>query len=270
MTSVERRGVHRRHLLAGLGATSLIAVLGASANEGSNPHWNYDEESEEGPDHWGDLVINGTPAAACAVGERQSPIDLIESEIEFVDATDIAFNYQILESLTIEDNGHTIEIKVPAGNTITLEERDFELAQFHFHAPSEHTIAGSAVAMEMHMVHSHSDGKVVVLSLLIQEGEPNAAFADIFAQLPEHQHQPVEITGIAIDPLAFFPESSTTVRYDGSLTTPPCSEIVRWVIFAEPIQLGSDQIGVFTSLYSDNARPAQDIGDRTIVADEGD
>ncbi len=234
-------------------------------------HWGY--EADNGPDDWGSM----DPAwILCAEGLEQSPIDLADSadielpgvEIHTPSGQEVAILNQegVLGAL---DNGHTIQINSKTGETMTVGDRTYALVQFHFHAPSEHTVDGEHFPMEMHFVHQAADGALAVVGVLIEEGAENLGIAPLWAQLAE---APGTETTVQI-PAGFadhiFPGDVTGIfHYDGSLTTPPCSEGVKWYVRKTPTQLSGDQIAAFTAIYDHNNRPVQTLNDRTLYLDE--
>ena len=233
------------------------------------PVWHY--EGAEGPANWGKL----SPAfASCGEGQHQSPIDIskpsrgttAELKTAFPPAAlRIAHHEHIADGI---NNGHTIQINYPAADTLTLGPASYQLVQYHFHSPSEHTVDGKHFPMEMHMVHKSPGGELAVVGVLIAEGAHNAAFAPVWTNLPAQKGVETHFPSVNVDVDALLPAARTTFRYDGSLTTPPCSEGVRWIIMTTPIQLSTEQIGAFTRLIKDNNRPVQRLNGRTVVTDD--
>lgn len=223
-------------------------------------HWGY--SGDVGPDHWGALSPD---YALCADGGAQSPIDIHgASELDLVD---IDFRYGETAN-TIFNNGHTIQVNVDAGSAILYNGIRYELLQFHFHAPSEHTIDGVAAPMEIHFVHQDvNSGNLAVVGVLLVEGDQaNAAYAPIFDFLPTEISDP-ETMGEPFALAALLPEARRYYTYQGSLTTPPCSEIARWLLFANPVELSAEQIRSFTKIFAGNARPTQPLGMRDLLLD---
>ncbi len=242
-------------------------------DEGHAAHWGY--EADNGPDAWGSMDPEWV---LCAEGLEQSPIDLTNAtEIELPGAeihTPSEQEVGVLNQLNQEgvigalDNGHTIQINSKTGETMTVGDRSYALVQFHFHAPSEHTVDGEHFPMEMHFVHQAEDGALAVVGVLIEEGAQNPGIAPLWAQLAA---APGSETAVRI-PAGFaddiFPGDAGIYHYDGSLTTPPCSEGVKWYVRKTPTQLSKDQIAAFTAIYDNNNRPVQARGDRTLYLDE--
>lgn len=218
------------------------------------PHWTYDEAPE-----WGEL---DEQYAACGTGERQSPVDLAGATDE--DLADPVLDYQPFE-LTVTDTNHSIQVGYETGSTLTLDDAAYELVQLHFHAPSEHTIDGKRAAAEIHFVHGDRDGPFVVLGVLVEEGPPEAAMVDVFDHLPVGAGDSNADT--FFDAAELLPDSLAAYRYAGSLTTPPCTEDVTWLVLAEPVTWSAEQLALLTARYDDNARPLQDLHDRPLVLD---
>ncbi|HEY8100161.1 MAG TPA: carbonic anhydrase family protein [Burkholderiaceae bacterium] len=219
----------------------------AEAHEESK-HWSYD--GEDGPSHWGKL---NTAWAQCATGKRQSPID-IHDGIK-VDLEPIQFEYKPVH-YKVTDNGHTIQVDLEPGNHFTLTGHTYELLQFHFHRPSEEHVNGKGFQMVVHLVHKGDDGKLAVVALLVDEGVANSIIQNVWNNLPLEKSDPVVPTGL-IDVSQLLPMSREYYTYMGSLTTPPCSEEVLWMVMKQPIKMSAPQIAIFARLYPMNARPIQ-------------
>ena len=221
-------------------------------------HWGY--EGASGPTAWGALSAE---YILCAEGKQQSPIDIAAGSPQ--DLPEIAFHYRPT-NLSIVNNGHTIQVNYTAGSSIEVGGIVYKLLQFHFHAPSEHTINGKHSALEMHLVHQNSDGALAVIGVLIDSGQTNEEFAPIWSELPakagEEQHS--ENTIIQADNL--LPDQHKYHTYDGSLTTPPCSEGVRWFVLQSPIEMSESQISTFENIINNNNRPVQSLNGREILA----
>ncbi len=221
-------------------------------------HWTY--EGEEGPGNWGAI----DPAyATCGTGKSQSPIDI--SAPGEKDLTNISFHYQPSE-VNILNNGHTAQVNYDAGSYIELDGVRYDVAQFHYHAPSEHTLNGKSFAAELHIVHKSADGKLAVVGLLLNEGAENAAFAPFINNLPAEKADAKD-AGVKINAADFLPAVQTTFRYSGSLTTPPCSEGVSWLVMTTPVELSAAQLGALEGLFEGNNRPVQALNDRPLVED---
>ncbi len=217
--------------------------------------WSYDGEG--GPARWGKI----DPAnAKCETGERQSPIDIREGIR--VELEPVVFDYKPVR-FNVVDNGHTIQVNLGAGNSISILGRRYDLVQFHFHKPSEERINGIGYDMVVHLVHKDMDGKLVEVALLIQQGKPNSLVQTIWNNMPLEKNETVAPPG-TIDLSQLLPVNRQYYTYMGSLTTPPCTEGVLWVVYKEPIELSQEQISIFSRMYPMNARPVQSSAGRLI------
>lgn len=232
-------------------ARQKAAAHDAERTGGANSHaahWTY--EGEGGPIRWGRL----NPAwTQCENGTRQSPID-IRDGIK-VDLDPVIFDYKPAR-FSVVDNGHTIQVNLGAGNYISVMGRMYELQQFHFHRPSEERVNGQSFQMVAHLVHKNADGKLAVVAVLIEEGKAHGTVQSVWNNLPLEKNEAVS-PAIGMDLNQLLPERREYYTYMGSLTTPPCSEGVLWIVLKEPIQMSSQQIAIFARLYPMNARPLQ-------------
>lgn len=222
------------------------------------PHWTY--EGEEGPEHWGEL---DPTYALCGTGTHQSPIDI--SAPSDNDLTNIGFHYQPSE-VHIFNNGHTVQVNYDAGSFIELDAVRYDLLQFHYHAPSEHVVDGKSFAAEIHLVHKNTEGQLAVVGILLEEGNENLAFEPFINHMPVEKSE-VKNAGITTNANEFLPNIQTTFRYSGSLTTPPCSEGVNWLVMTMPVELSPGQLSKLDEVFENNNRPLQDLNDRSIVED---
>ncbi len=229
-------------------------------------HWGYG--GEIGPEQWADLRPEFT---LCGEGTEQSPIDLVGARAVEGTALVRKIGEEVLtleqraQVLDLMDNGHTIQVTSDAAVAIDLDDEHYDLVQYHFHAPSEHTIGGVHAPLEVHSVHKSAAGKLAVLGVLVEEGERNPGWDPLLVALPsgpgDARH--LEVPDIAIDKIQLEPESY--YRYRGSLTTPPCSESVEWIVAAEKHQISPEQMAALTSHLRDNNRPVQALGNREIL-----
>jgi carbonic anhydrase len=229
-------------------------------------HWGYG--GDIGPTAWATL----SPAyALCAEGKGQSPINLTKTdasgELKWnVDYKQTSMKIAHTEHMEdIIDNGHTIQVSVDEGSTLTLGDKKFMLKQFHFHTPSEHTIDGKNMPMEMHMVHQSDDGNLAVLGILFKEGKTaNPNLAKIIANLPAAKGQTNHVKDQQLDLNVQIPADNYAYHYIGSLTTPPCSENVQWLVLREMVTVTADQINALSSRISPNNRPTQPLNERKV------
>lgn len=238
-------------------AAAVIAILSTAAIAGSDhPHWTY--EGSEGPEHWGGLSEAFT---ACSLGQHQSPVNL-KSGTQLHEHENIKLEWKPFAPVVL-NNGHTIQAAAAAGNTTTFGDKTYSLEQMHFHHPSEHTVDGKPAPMEAHFVNKSADGKILVLGVLIDEGKASDAIAKLWAVAPQTQGDAQAKESIDFSKL--IPSRSKFFNYSGSLTTPPCSESVEWIVLADPITASKEQIETFAKLYPDNSRPVQALHDRTVT-----
>jgi carbonic anhydrase len=218
-------------------------------------HWDYNGAT--GPDSWGRMQPE---FGKCATGSRQSPID-IRGGIA-VDLEPIKFDYRP-SAFSVIDNGHTVQVNVESGNAITITGRRYELVQFHFHRPSEERIDGRQYDMVVHLVHKDPDGHLAVVAVLLDRGSAQAIVQAVWNNLPLEKGDEVH-AGTKIDLAQLLPQDKRYYTYMGSLTTPPCSEGVLWMVMKQPVPISSDQLAIFSRLYPMNARPIQQADGRLI------
>jgi carbonic anhydrase len=218
-------------------------------------HWGYDGEGA--PANWGNLKPE---YATCASGKRQSPID-IRGGIK-VDLAPIRFAYKPTK-FTVVDNGHTVQVNVGAGSTIHVLGKRYELVQFHFHKPSEERINGRPFDMVIHFVHKDYDDNLAVIAVLLETGAENPQIQTLWNNMPLEPHQEVLALDV-LEPAKLIPQDTAHWTYMGSLTTPPCTENVLWMVIKQPMQVSPEQIAIFARLYKNNARPIQPTSGRLI------
>jgi carbonic anhydrase len=224
----------------------------APAAPAKEAHWDYASQHA-----WRDLSKD---AAACAVGGRQSPINLYDQPA--VDAPDLDFAYAGVEA-NFFNNGHTLQVAAPEGLAFNAGGKVFSLLQAHFHSPSEHRIDGESFGLEVHFVHKTPEGRLGVVGIVFREGRENPALGALFSKIPAKNG---EANGVKVyfDPSAFLPAQRTYFQYDGSLTTPPCSEGVLWRVMREPIEASAAQIAAFKEAVGENARELQPLNGRLV------
>lgn len=240
----------------------LLGVAGCAHSDhaaaGHAAHWSY--AGDTGPTHWGSLAPE---YALCAKGTQQSPIDI--KQTTSVDLPNLALHYSATP-VEIVNNGHTVQVNYAPGSWMEVDGTRYDLLQFHFHSPSEHTIAGKHAAAEMHLVHKSKDGTLAVVGVLLEEGAANSSFDPVWNNLPSKPGaaQRFEAT---VDVTSLLPTDQRTYRYPGSLTTPPGTEGVHWYLMQEPVRLSKGQIAAFTRVYRGNNRPTQALNGRTVQLD---
>jgi len=233
----------------------------AEAHAGGGPvHWGY--TGEGAPERWAAL---NPEFSTCAIGTRKSPIDIREGIR--VDLEKIQFDYRP-SGFSVLDNGHTVQVNVAPGNSLQIMGRRFELLQFHFHRPSEERINGRQFDMVAHLVHKDADGKLAVVAVLLERGRDQPLIQTIWNNLPLEKNEALPAQ-VSIDLNQLLPEDRAYYTYMGSLTTPPCSEGVLWMVLRQPVQLSMNQISIFSRLYPMNARPIQSGSGRLIKESSG-
>ncbi len=233
----------------------LLSSAGALAQDAA-PAWGY--KGAMGPSHWASL---STDFQECKVGKAQSPIDIRGAKM--ADLPAIEFNYQA-EPLHIINNGHTIEVNVPPGSSITVGGKRYELVQFHFHHPSETKLGGQGFPLELHLVHKDGDGKLAVVAVLMAEGSANPVLANIFKYIPAEKGKESAPDGVGVDATKLLPTNRAYYTFPGSLTTPPCSEAVTWFVLRSPVRVSKKEVASFAAQYPLNARPDQPLHGRLV------
>ncbi len=213
-------------------------------------HWSY--EGEGGPAHWGHLSHD---FETCSTGKSQSPIDI--SDAVKTDE-DIKLHYT-KSPLRIINNGHTIQVNIDKGSYAEINGKKYDLLQFHFHTPSEHTVKGEAFPMEVHLVHKSSDGKLAVIGVMLKEGKKNTIIQSVWDNLPKEEEKDKLVKGVSISADELLPTVRKYYNYSGSLTTPPCTEGVDWNVMVNPVEMSREQVEKFKTFYEMNARPVQPL-----------
>jgi len=245
------------HSMAGLSLVLALSVQASTVQPGHEEHWGY--RVADGPAKWGSIK----PAfKLCAEGKSQSPINIQGSIGK--GAPKVQLNYND-SSAAIENNGHTIQVNMNNGGYVEMEQKKYYLVQFHFHAPSEEQINGKSADMVAQLVHKTKEGEMLVIAVLLNRGAKNELLAPVFDNLPKAKgkiwkldHTKLNLTKLIPKPLSYY-------YFPGSLTTPPCTEGVRWFVMKRPQQISSQQYQLYTQLYKNNVRNIQPIMQRKIV-----
>jgi carbonic anhydrase len=244
-----------------LGTTSLclffVGSLTACVHPGGedHPHWAY--EGEAGPGAWGHLSAQYQP---CAAGRHQSPVNVDTEHAAIARLPTLSVHYAKPSSAEV-NNGHTVQVLVQPGDFIRFGHTRFELEQFHLHHPSEHILNGLHFPLEIHFVHRSKSAGLLVMAVFVQEGAEHSGLHALFDHLPG-DHETVKVTA---DLRTLLPNDDQFVEYRGSLTTPPCSEGVTWLIRTTPIFASMDQIDRFASLFPHNNRPLMPLNERPLL-----
>jgi carbonic anhydrase len=246
-----------------LPAAAHSADTAATAHAGSHPaHWSY--SGATGPAKWSGI---DEKFGTCALGQTQSPIDIRTADVQAAALPAISFDYKPTP-LKIIDNGHTIQVNIAPGSSITVGDKRYDLLQFHFHKPSEERVDGKAYALVAHLVHRSEDGKLAVVAVLMDKGAKHPLIQAVFDNLPTTKEKESAVAGIGIDLNALLPENRAYYSFAGSLTTPPCSEEVSWFVLKTPTQVSAEQIARFGRVYAMNARPVQPLNGRVVQASQ--
>jgi carbonic anhydrase len=241
-------------------AGDCVVKAAEESSHSADPHWTY--EGEAGPDHWAEL---SPKFEMCGIGARQTPIDLSAKDVVPMGLEDVQFNYSAVAGKVV-NNGHTIQVNLEAGNSIVVDGATYNLAQFHFHTPSEHTIDGGSYPMELHLVHKDEKGNLAVVGIMLEKGEKNPVLSQVWSKMPKAEGKPVALKE-PLDMNALLPTDRSAYRYLGSLTTPPCSEGVKWIVMKSSMAITTKQLAGFKKIFPMNARPLQPINARSIVED---
>ncbi|WP_245721747.1 carbonic anhydrase [Nocardia crassostreae] len=221
------------------------------------PHWDYDAE---GPGHWADL---DRAYLVCQAGREQSPIDL-SAQARLAPGGDIGIEYGPVSAVELVNTGHTIQGSPVSGDhRLAIGNQSFRLAQFHFHLPGEHTVDGVGSVMELHLVHKSETGAAAVLGILLQQGAGASVFDPVLADIPGRPG--AKVTTGPIDLRAFVPADTSHFRYQGSLTTPPCSEGVAWTVLRAPVAVSAAVVDRYRAVFPHSNRPVQPLNGRTVI-----
>lgn len=232
-----------------------LAALGLSlALFGSAHAANWGYEGNHGPEHWGEF------ASECAQGKNQSPID-IHSATQ-AELAKLQLDYQG-KVVALTNNGHTLQTSIEGENVLTIDGKAFALKQFHFHTPSENHVDGKSYPLEAHYVHADEQGNLAVVAVFFEQGKANPALANLLENVPERD-QNVAIRA-PFDANALIPSDKDYYRFNGSLTTPPCSEGVRWLVIKDPQSISAEQIAQFEHVMGENNRPVQPLNARMVL-----
>ena len=224
----------------------------AVASDDEAVTWSY--SGETGPAEWATL---SEEYAACAVGSEQSPIDIPGETAQNAELPALSFDYGAA-SARIEDGGHGVLVTPETSLGLTIGDDRYSLLQFHAHDPSEHTIDGRSYPLEIHFVHQNEAGQLAVVGVMIEEGEADPAFGPVIEGLQ------ADGATATVEFAQLLPERLDYFTYDGSLTTPPCSEGVRWIVLAEPIQIGAEQLAALSEGHGATNRPVQPLEGRIV------
>ncbi|HAU3359254.1 TPA: carbonic anhydrase family protein [Salmonella enterica subsp. salamae] len=234
-----------------------VAPLSVLAN---STHWGY--EGNGAPEHWGNL---DEAFKTCQSGTSQSPVNISSQSVHNQQLAELDVQYADGPS-TLLNNGHTLQAEMSSytPDSIQVGSDVYTLKQFHFHAPSENTIDGKHYALEMHLVHQDRAGKIAVVAVMFDIGEPNDALESLWQSIPSTGGNTPLFLPVNINEL--LPADKNYWRYNGSLTTPPCSEHVSWFVMKSPLTLSQEQLSKFKeAIPHNNNRPVQPLNGREVV-----
>jgi len=243
----------KSRIAAALTITIAIGWAGTAAGQ----HWAY--KGDAGPENWSKVDPKFT---MCAIGKNQSPIDLANQ----VKADLKPFKTDYKQGATdIVNNGHTVQVNFGAGNTLMVDGRTFELKQFHFHSPSENKLNGRQFPMEAHLVHADKDGNLAVVAVMFDEGAENAFISKLWSAMPGKGGDKNSLPA-GLSAAQLLPKDLAYYQFNGSLTTPPCSEGVRWLVVKKPVTASKAQVDKFSkTLGFANNRPIQPVNARQVL-----
>lgn len=252
----------RRFVAVAVGLSTVVAcapqgpAMGAGAAE---VPWSY--AGATGPEAWGNL---SPEFALCETGTMQSPINLASATTTPLPGPEFRYAAAPLE---VANLGHTLQVNYAPGSTLALGNQTYELVQYHFHTPAEHLLRGQHFPMALHLVHRSAAGQLAVVGVLIREGAENMAMRPVWSSLPTQKGQVRRDVSTSVNAAALLPRNHANYRYPGSLTTPPCTEGVQWIVMTEPIEMSRAQIEAVRNIIHTTNRPVQPLGTRSLLLD---
>lgn len=239
-------------------SSTLFSTNGALAASAGEPAWGY--HGGTSAEKWGDI----SPGfSACKLGKEQSPVDIKRSSVVKSKLDKLEFNYGATK-LSIVNNGHTVQVDYDKGSYLQVGKDRYDLIQFHFHTPSEEEIDGKEYDLVAHLVHKSQDGKLAVVAVLFDRGTENAFLKTFWDKLPAESGEARSVPKLNIKLADALPTDKTYYTFMGSLTTPPCTEGVRWFILKTPVTISKEQATAFKKVYPLNNRPIQPLGARVV------
>ncbi|MFZ6727226.1 carbonic anhydrase [Undibacterium sp. MH2W] len=250
-----------KHCISAVKMVALVlSFLSANAiAQGVPATWSY--SGKTAPDKWAELE---TANATCKTSKEQSPINIVKSKVAKATLPVLNFSYQAGPAELV-NNSHTIQVDFPEGSALKVGANEAALLQFHFHTPSEEEIDGVRYPMVAHFVHKDKEGKLFVVAVLFKLGKENTTLAPLFSTFPAINSS---LHVAHFDPAKLLPEKLAYYQFMGSLTTPPCSDGVRWFVLKHPQSISRGQLALFKQLYSMNARPVQPLHGRVVEESE--
>lgn len=234
-----------------------VSILPLLAQAAAAPQWQY--SGEYGPAHWGQLRPD---YALCERGHRQSPIDIDATQRQAL--PHLQFQYRSAP-LRIVNDGHTVRVRFANGSRLVMGRESLNLQQFHFHMPGGDRLHGEEFPMAMHFLHKSSAGRLVSLVLLFRLGAENPALAALLPKMPARGQAEQLLPGMQVDAAQLLPAARGYFAYEGSLTAPPCTEGVQWIVMKQPLELSAAQLARLSQLFANNARPVQPLHGRVVA-----
>ena len=231
---------------------------GNTSHGAAGLHWAYD--GENGPQAWGRLKPD---FYICAIGKCQSPINIDDSVTLRGPAEPIQFDYAPSNG-TVVNNGHTIQVDLVGDNSITVRGSSYKLLQFHFHHPSEERVNERSFAMVAHLVHRNPEGQLAVVAVLLEPGTANGMINKVWTYMPLDAGDRVRMPAGMAEMAELLPKDQRYYQFIGSLTTPPCTEGVLWLVLKQPVTISREQLRMFRQLFPNNARPLQALNGRAV------
>ena len=252
-------GRHRARLARWLArwARCAAVALPLGAHAAPPPHWQY--SGAYGPAQWGDMRKD---YALCGRGQRQSPIDIVATRRQA--QPQLQFDYRSAP-LRIVNDGHTVRVRFANGSRLLIGSHSETLQQFHFHIPGGDRVQGEAFPMAMHFLHKSRSGQLVALVVLFRLGARNEALAALLPKMPEAGQPERVLPDTRVNPADLLPASKAYYAYEGSLTAPPCTEGVRWIVMKQSLELSAAQLARLSRLFPNNARPVQALHGRVVT-----
>ena len=241
-----------------LGATTTSVQ---AKNDEAHTSWSYEGATD--PQHWAELSPSNV---VCGKGKNQSPVNIDTNTTTDIEQEPIKLNYSMLVADSIKNTGHSIQVDMRSGGSITLDGEEFKLKQLHFHTPSENTVNGKHFPMETHFVHQNNTGDLAVLAMMFIPGKEDRTIANLWKNMPSSPGDSARLTASDLKSIESDTSFSNYYRYNGSLTTPPCTEGVRWVVMQTPMTVSQEQVKALQQvLKHSNNRPVQKLNARIIM-----
>jgi carbonic anhydrase len=229
-----------------------------AADPHQQAHWSH--EGPNGPQNWANLKPEFN---TCATGKRQSPVHILETDTLVGPAEVLKFDYTPSGG-SVVNNGHTVQVDLAGNNTLYVRGSAYKLVQFHFHHPAEERVNYKGFSMVAHLVHKNEEGQLAVVAVLIDPGTANPLIEQVWTHMPLDVGDRVGLPAGLLDMTQLLPMDQRYYQFIGSLTTPPCTEGVLWIVMKQPMTVSREQLKLFTHLYPMNARPTQALNGRLV------